>query len=421
MIKKIIWGSVYLGVFFAVLAQGGLALNYKKLNTLEHRLSPLLLQASVNSKITLHCQRQMHWPTFSLHQQCQLVDEQARQWGTITQKVLLTPWQLSGTFVIRVEHEPFLPWLNAQVGIWKIPVFSQKIHMEFPVSNHLQSIDFKEIDVSIFAEVELRPPYQSVVSVHLPDVSLQHQNEQLNLRKMHLRMLGEQQGERYVWDNFKLNLERLQWINDTDQSQFSLHYVQLQHAQLLAFERLSKLVTVKFEQAKYRTARAELRVDDTTLQGYFHDFPLQDNAWIAQFHALFESPLSELPLIYWNKATALLAHQGFVVDIEQLQSGFVFQERTPSGWALSGEVNVSGRLQIDKNNSTDLNVQIELSDSLGYGPWAEMTLLAVDKGWIEHNNQRLHSHLKWQSGTLFANDLEVQLSTLWPTAYDDDH
>lgn len=377
------------------------------------------LYTVARAQIPSNAQCSTHWNWLRLQQSehCSftLAAEQSLQFK---QKVQFLPWGLKADFSITPIYKGM--HFEGQQGHWSLPLGSKRIQFNAQAKGSIHTRKLMLQPWSASGWLQLSKPYTSHVEVAVSQLKLVVQNDSLIFDDLYFSFESTSKNAQRFIDRNQLKFSKGRWLTADDL--FEVQHFNLQEANLLENGVLSILADINWQGIRAGTSSTATRIDPTKMKLYFEQVAIEPTPLFQG--TTFAVSLSENLRRISQQLGQQIHKKGIKVHLEEFHSGIVFQDRTPDALGLSGDFTLDGLWQVTATATKpkeQFKLNLDLNESLLYGPQLELMLDFIEEGWVYRRNGRLVSRVLYRNGKLLANGQLVSALPLWPSPYEEDH
>lgn len=378
------------------------------------------LYSAAREQVFSHHQCTVHndWLRLQQKEHCifSLSDGQSAQ---LNQQLQFYPWGLKAKFSLIPIYKGL--YFEGQQGSWSLPFGSKIITFSAQAQGSIRTRKLTLDPWMVNGWLHLSPPYQSTINANISRLKLVMQNDQLIFDDLELTIAGVLDQQQPFIERSQIKFNKGRWINEGELEiqQFNLHEANLKEGGVL-----SVLADIQWQGIKISTTQTATRIDPTTVKLYFEELSLRPEKILNG--TTFSVSLSENLRRITTELIQQAHHNGVKLTLEKFDSGIVFQDRTPDAMGLSGDFSAVGEWRVQPQGvkirpQEQFKLNLDLSESLIYGPQLELMLNFIEQGWVYRRNGRLISRVLYRNQRLLANGRLVSALPLWPSPYEEDH
>lgn len=381
--------------------------------------------------LKIECRYATEWAGFLRHETCNL-ERLSRPLVLLElwQNVTISPLGVHAEFGVNpstgfvLDFFPLSPLFQTQKGSWQLPIGQTQIEFTYKTgamdNSSIPSTELLVSPIQIRGQFDLSSPYSSQVKVHIDEVKLEQLSQKFHLKGLKLEANSVQKQDSRFFERSELSMAFLDLSSAG--SNLSVRHLLIQQANMLDEKKLASLNQLDFESLRINSGELDLRLDSNELNFY-----LDNIDWPSLRELNNQFQLSKTPSL---EAYETLLAQGVFLNLDKLESTFIYQDRTSALLGMSGDVILNGELRLltpkssQPINSLEQRVKakltLNLSRSLMLGPQAGLMMDFIDQGWLYQQGDRLIGNVYYANGKLLANGNIVSTLALLPD-YIEDH
>ncbi|WP_430462509.1 hypothetical protein ACQUQU_06895 [Thalassolituus sp. LLYu03] len=351
--------------------------------------------------------------------------EQGADILTVRQHVTIEPFRAYGSFGIDPDAGMAAMFLkqvpqltDQQRGEWQLDGRTGQITTHYQTGGFRLPVPNGELSVSplIMDSVSwLEEPRRSKTTIELRRVAAKSPDlgKEGELNNLSMEFRGHMQGNKPFIDRASYSIGELVFTDGDDKTRIA--GFSTTQAALLERGIFSMLVSTELKDLKVSAATNDLSVDPSTVRIFVDG--LNWKALQATSDVLAETDSDAVSPYVILDALAGIGAEGASVTLEELQSSFVFNDRSPDGIGAAGDFTAKGSVTLQPGDAgtlaqewplrTQADLSLNLSRSLMQSPLSELMVGLIDEGYLREEGDRLLCDLRYAAGVITANNLPV--------------
>lgn len=391
-----------------------------------------LNQSLRSHNLSMQCSTENQWLGFVRHEKCNL-ERLSRPLVLleIWQDVIISPLGIRAKFGVSpstgfvFEFFALEPLLQAQEGSWFLPIGKNELQFTYRTggmdSQPMPSTELIVTPVQFKGTLSLTPPYTSQLIIKMSEFKFEQLSQKIHLKNLNIQTNSLQKQHSRFFERSELNISLFDLASAG--SNLSMRHFSAKQANILDGNKLASLNELDFESLRINSGDVDLRLDSNEL-----DFYLDNIDWQSIKRINDKAQLNKIPSLEDYES---LLTQGLFLNLDKLESNFIYQDRASALLGMSGDVKLNGELRLlSTGKNTFLNnleqrikakLSVDLSNSLMLGPYAGLMMDFIEQGWLYQQGDRLVGNIYYANGKMLANGNLVSTLALLPDAYDEDH
>lgn len=343
----------------------------------------------------------------------------------IRQNATIEPFTASGTFgldpktgLVAMLLAPVPQFTAQQKGEWHLDMKTQEVVTHYqsgPVSYTMPGASIQLSPLMLDSTTDLNEGHRTkaVLSLGRTALSRDQNDSRVALNDLSVEVRSHTVGNQPFLDRAVYRVGNVE-VSDGSR-QLRLAGFNTTVASLLDKGIYSMLISTGIQNLKTSTEDKDLSVDPSSLRLFVDGLNWQ--ALEKTGELLAESDPEQVSAMEIVSALQAVGAAGAAVTLEDLNYSFMLNDRGPDAMSASGDIRAKGFARLNAGEAetlrhewmqrTDAALSLDLSRSLMQGPFAEHMVGLIDAGYLREEGDRLISDLRFQNGSITANNLPL--------------
>lgn len=343
----------------------------------------------------------------------------------IRQNATIEPFHASGTFgldpktgLVAMLLAPVPQFTAQQKGEWRLDMKTQEVVSHYqsgPVSYTMPAGSIQLSSLTFDSTTDLNEGHRTraVMSLGRTALTRDQDDSRVTFNDLSIEVRSHTVGNQPFLDRAVYRIGNAEVSNDSGKLRLAGFNTTV--ASLLDNGIYSMLISTGIQNLKSSTTDKDLRVDPSSLRLFVDG--LNWRALEKSGELLAEASPEQVSATEIIGALESIGAAGAAVTLEDLNYSFVLNDRSPDAFSASGDIRAKGFVHLNAGEAetlrhewmqrTNAELSLDLSRSLMQGPFAEHMVGLIDAGYLREEGDRLISDLRFQNGSITANNLPL--------------